>query len=91
MLANEIYGIIIYIHTDHSIELYETDNDYPIIHLVKFKSNDNSSIYLPIERDLVSRITNMREIVSIDFHDQRTLDSIRNKTNIEGLVLLSSL
>ena len=71
MLANEIYGIIIYIHADHSIEIYETENDYRIIHLVKLTSNDNSSIYLPTERNLVSRnIGNMREMVSIDFHDQ---------------------
>ena len=33
----------------------------------------------------------MREIVSIDFHDQRTLDSIRNNTNILKVLFCSHL
>ena len=47
MTAVKLYGITIYIHENNCENIYEVDDESPVIHLVKTHLEDGSSIYLP--------------------------------------------
>jgi hypothetical protein len=47
MTAVRIYGITIYIHENNCEKIYQTDDDCPIVHLLKTELKDGSNIYLP--------------------------------------------
>lgn len=51
LLAAEIYSVTICIHTDHSTEIYKSEDDCPNIHLIKLKSEHGYHIYLPTEKN----------------------------------------
>ncbi|CAF1210325.1 unnamed protein product [Rotaria sordida] len=51
MTAVKIYGITICIHEKNSENIYEIDDDCPIIHLIKTNLEDGSDIYLATGKD----------------------------------------
>ena len=67
MLASEIYGITIHIHTVHSERVYQTDDECPIVHLVRLQSLDGCCVYLPTTRESV-----LQNNQQIDFSTDHT-------------------
>jgi hypothetical protein len=51
MTVVEVYGITIYIHEDNSKNIYQNDDESPIIHLIKIKLNNGSILFLPTEQE----------------------------------------
>ncbi|CAF1297537.1 unnamed protein product [Adineta steineri] len=50
MTAVKIYGITIYIHDNNSENIYQIEENPPIVHLIKTKLEDDSYIYLATEK-----------------------------------------
>ncbi len=46
----EVYGITVYIHEHNSKIIYQNDDEFPIIHLIRIKLNDGSILFLPNEQ-----------------------------------------
>lgn len=78
MLAAEIYGITIYIHSANSVQIYEVENDCPIIHLIKLRSKDGYYIYLGTERESVQNEVDHFDIWVDDQTDGQTSNSVCN-------------
>jgi hypothetical protein len=49
-LATQIYGIIIHIHENNSINTFQVEYDCPIIHLIKMKLKNGSAVHLATEK-----------------------------------------
>ncbi len=47
----EVYGITIYIHEHNSNNIYQNDDEFPIIHLIRIKLNDGSILFLLTEQE----------------------------------------
>ncbi|CAF1490476.1 unnamed protein product [Adineta steineri] len=73
MTAVKIYGISIYIHDNNSENIYQIEENCPIVHLVKTKLEDDSYIYLATEKkDDIKKYTEeddekCEEDISFDF------------------------
>ena len=72
MLASEIYGITIHIHTAHSERLYQTDDDCPVVHLVQFQSFDECCVYLPTEKQSIVQTNHKINTLTDESDDQET-------------------
>jgi hypothetical protein len=62
MLAAEMYGITINVHSIDSEQIYEIEKDCPIVQLLKIRLNDTPYIYHATEQILIQTNNDVNEI-----------------------------
>ena len=77
-MAAEIYGITIYVHTHHSVQVYEFEHDCPPIHLIKLKSKDGFYVYLGTEKTITNK-DEKHDIDHINEGDIKISNSVSDK------------